>query len=325
MQLFLVFFGINIFGLPINPWIAASLALTLHASAFLGEIWRGCIEAVPRGQREAATALGLSYYHRMTLRDPAAGRADRASPPTVGFLVQLIKGTSLASIIGFTELTRAGQIINNATFQPFQVFGTVAALYFVLCWPLSLLARRMETPLLAALHAPADTNPDQPRKPRHEPSTRRTALGPDGRRRLRRAPARRPRLADEIKAKGEITVGMLVDFPPFGIMNARTSPTATTPTWPSCWPRSSGVQGQHRAGHRPEPHPLPADQPGRRAGRLARHHRRSAPSRSHFSDPYAGIAIVVYGAHRRRPSRAPREALRPHASAWPAPAPRTPR
>ena len=74
-----------------------------------------------------------------------------ATAPTVGFLVQLIKGTSLASIIGFTELTRAGQIINNATFQPFLVFGTVAALYFVLCWPLSLLARHMETRMRRAL------------------------------------------------------------------------------------------------------------------------------------------------------------------------------
>jgi len=143
MQLFLVFFGMNIFGLAINPWIAATIALTLHASAFLGEIWRGCIEAVPPGQREAATALGLRYYNRMRyIILPQAARI--AVAPTVGFLVQLIKGTSLAAIIGFTELTRQGQIINNATFSPFMVFGTVAAIYFILCWPLSLLARRME-------------------------------------------------------------------------------------------------------------------------------------------------------------------------------------
>lgn len=143
MQLFLVFFGLNIFGLPINPWLAASFALTLHASAFLGEIWRGSIEAIPPGQREAATALGLRYYDRMTsVILPQAARISVA--PTVGFLVQLIKGTSLASIIGFTELTRTGQIINNATFSPFAVFGTVAAFYFILCWPLSLAAKRME-------------------------------------------------------------------------------------------------------------------------------------------------------------------------------------
>lgn len=144
MQLFLVYFGMNIFGLPINPWIAGSLALTLHASAFLGEIWRGSIEAIPSGQREAATALGIRYYDRMvSVILPQAARISVA--PTVGFLVQLIKGTSLASIIGFTELTRTGQIINNATFAPFAVFGTVAAFYFILCWPLSLVARRMET------------------------------------------------------------------------------------------------------------------------------------------------------------------------------------
>jgi polar amino acid transport system permease protein len=143
MQLFLVFFGMNIFGFAINPWIAATVALTLHASAFLGEIWRGCIEAVPLGQREAATALGLRYYNRMRyVILPQAARI--AVAPTVGFLVQLIKGTSLASIIGFVELTRQGQIINNATFSPFLVFGTVAAVYFALCWPLSVLARRME-------------------------------------------------------------------------------------------------------------------------------------------------------------------------------------
>ncbi|WEJ11862.1 amino acid ABC transporter permease [Sinorhizobium prairiense] len=144
MQLFLVFFGMNIFGFSINPWIAATIALALHASAFLGEIWRGCIEAVPKGQREAATALGLRYFRSMRhVIVPQAARI--AVAPTVGFLVQLIKGTSLASIIGFTELTRQGQIINNATFSPFLVFGTVAAVYFLLCWPLSLIARRMET------------------------------------------------------------------------------------------------------------------------------------------------------------------------------------
>ena len=143
MQLFLAFFGLAILGVDIDPLIAAALALTLHASAFLGEIWRGCIQAVPPGQSEASWALGLGYTDRMVhVVLPQAARI--AVAPTVGFLVQLIKGTSLASIIGFVEITRAGQIINNATFDPFTVFGLVAALYFAICWPLSLLARRME-------------------------------------------------------------------------------------------------------------------------------------------------------------------------------------
>lgn len=143
LQLFLIFFGAPVLGLDINPWVAAGVALVLNSAAFLAEIWRGCIEAIPRGQWEAAEALNLGYVDRM--RDVVLPQAFKiALPPTVGYLVQIIKGTSLAAIIGFTEVTRAGQIINNATFQPLHVFTTVAAVYFVICWPLSLLAARME-------------------------------------------------------------------------------------------------------------------------------------------------------------------------------------
>ncbi|WP_108397727.1 amino acid ABC transporter permease [Devosia submarina] len=144
MQLFLVYFGLSIMGVGINLWVAAAAALTLHASAYLGEIWRGCIEAVPAGQSEASYALGLKYGDRMRyVVLPQAAKISVA--PTVGFLVQLIKATSLTSIIGFVELTRAGQIINNATFQPLTVFSLVAAVYFVLCWPLSMWARHLES------------------------------------------------------------------------------------------------------------------------------------------------------------------------------------
>jgi polar amino acid transport system permease protein len=143
LQLFLIFFGAPVLGFDINPWIAAGVALVLNSSAFLGQIWRGCIEAIPRGQWEAAEALSLSYRHRM--RDVILPQAVRiAISPTVGYLLQFIKGTSLAAIIGFTEVTRAGQIINNATFQPLLVFSAVAVIYFALCWPLSLLAAAIE-------------------------------------------------------------------------------------------------------------------------------------------------------------------------------------
>jgi polar amino acid transport system permease protein len=150
LQLFLIFFGFPVLGLDINPWVAAGIALTLNTAAFLAEIWRGCIQAVPGGQREASLALNLSYVDRMRFVIlPQAFKI--ALPPTVGYLVQVIKGTSLAAIIGFAEVTRAGQIINNATFQPLHVFTTVAAVYFVICWPLSLLAARMEKRRAAAL------------------------------------------------------------------------------------------------------------------------------------------------------------------------------
>ncbi|MCW5663443.1 MAG: amino acid ABC transporter permease [Piscinibacter sp.] len=150
MQLFLVFFGAPVLGIEISPWIAASVALILNTSAFLGEIWRGSIQAIPRGQWEAADALGLHYAARMRLVVlPQAWKI--ALPPTVGYMVQVIKGTSLAAIIGFTEITRAGQIINNATFQPLIVFSVVGAIYFALCWPLSLWAGRIEKRRAAVL------------------------------------------------------------------------------------------------------------------------------------------------------------------------------
>ncbi|QIG47758.1 amino acid ABC transporter permease [Nordella sp. HKS 07] len=143
MQLFVIFFGANIIGLQINAWTAASLGLTLYASAFLGEIWRGCIEAVPKGQWEAAKALGLRQW-QATLLIVAPQAVKLAIPPTIGFLVQLIKNTSLASIIGFTELTRTAQLVNNATYQPLTVFLIVSLIYFSLCWPLSRTSRWLE-------------------------------------------------------------------------------------------------------------------------------------------------------------------------------------
>lgn len=143
MQLFVVYYGLALIGLKLDAWVAVAIGFTLHASAYLGEIWRGSIEAVPKGQTEAAKALSLNYASRM--RDVVLPQAIRISlPATVGFLVQLIKGTSLAAIVGFTELTRAGNIVSNQIFQPLLVFGIVGILYFLLCWPLSLYGSHLE-------------------------------------------------------------------------------------------------------------------------------------------------------------------------------------
>src|SRR5713101_2274653 len=143
MQLFLFFFGIALFGVEVSPWIAAWLALTFWTSAFLTEIWRGCVEAVPRGQWEASSSLALSYIEQMRyVILPQAFRI--AIPPTVGFSVQVVKGTALTSIIGFIEVTKAGTMLNNATFRPFLVYSLVALIYFALCFPLSWYAKILE-------------------------------------------------------------------------------------------------------------------------------------------------------------------------------------
>lgn len=151
MQLFLAYFGLALFGVETSSWFAASLALTLYTSAFLCEIWHSCVRAVPRGQWEAAQSLALGYMEQM--RHVVLPQAMRlAVAPTVGFLVQVIKGTALASVIGFVELTKADTMITNATFQPFLVYGCVALMYFALCFPISHYSRVLESKLHVHRH-----------------------------------------------------------------------------------------------------------------------------------------------------------------------------
>ena len=143
MQLFFLFFGLSSLGLQVSAWTAAAIGLTLYTSAFLTEIWRGCVIAIPKGQWEAADSLALNFGEKM--RHVIAPQALRiAVAPTVGFLVQVIKGTALASIIGFIELTKTGTMITNATFRPFTVYACVALMYFALCWPVSACSKRLE-------------------------------------------------------------------------------------------------------------------------------------------------------------------------------------
>ncbi|MEO5795808.1 MAG: amino acid ABC transporter permease [Rhodoferax sp.] len=149
MQLFLAYFGIALFGINTSAWVAAAAALTLYTSAFLTEIWRGCVASIPKGQWEASESLALSFGER--LRYVVLPQAIKiAIAPTVGFLVQVIKGTALASVIGFIELTKAGTMIANATFKPFVVYSCVALMYFILCFPVSFYAKLLERKMHAA-------------------------------------------------------------------------------------------------------------------------------------------------------------------------------
>ncbi|MBI4924228.1 MAG: amino acid ABC transporter permease [Devosia nanyangense] len=142
-QLFVFFFGLPLLGIQVGAWEAAALSLSIYASAFFAEIWRGSLQSVSPRQWEAGAALGLTYVQRLThVVLPQAVRI--AVPPTVGFLMQLVKDTSLTALIGFIELTRASQIISAATFAPLPVYGTAAAIYFVICFSLSRLSQRLE-------------------------------------------------------------------------------------------------------------------------------------------------------------------------------------
>jgi len=116
MQIFIIFFGIPIMlGFDVPAFVSASVALIAYAAAFLADIWRGSVESIPKAQWEAATSLGLSYLQQF--RFVIIPQAVKVSiPPTIGFAVQVIKNTSLTSIIGFIELTKF--ICNTSRWAP---------------------------------------------------------------------------------------------------------------------------------------------------------------------------------------------------------------
>lgn len=147
----LCFYGPNIAGIgSVSALLAATLAMSIYASAFLGEIWRGCIQAVHKSQWEAAECLGLTRWQRM--RQVVLPQALRlATAPTVGFAVQIIKNTSVASlVIGFAELSYNTKVLNNSTFQPVVYFGSAALLYFAMSYPLSRWSLAIERKLNAS-------------------------------------------------------------------------------------------------------------------------------------------------------------------------------
>jgi len=143
LQLFVAYYGLGLVGMQLDAWTASAIALGVHSAAYLGEIWRGSIQAIPGTQWEAGRALSLSYLLLLRLVIlPQAVRS--ATAPSVGFLVSLIKGTSVTALIGFVEVTRAGVLVANVTLEPFRVFTVVSILYLCLCWPLSMASRHLE-------------------------------------------------------------------------------------------------------------------------------------------------------------------------------------
>ncbi|MDR7434907.1 MAG: amino acid ABC transporter permease [Armatimonadota bacterium] len=148
LQIFFVFFGLPALGIRLNSLLAASLAMTFFAAANAAEIVRGAIQSIPHGQVEAARSLALTWWQTMSLVIlPQALR--RMVPPFMGLFTTLIKDTSLAAIIGVFELTRAGREVVERTLASFEIWITVAAIYFLICYPLSLLTQRLEQRLTA--------------------------------------------------------------------------------------------------------------------------------------------------------------------------------
>lgn len=143
VTMFIVYFGISIMKFTVPVLIAAGIAMTVNASVYFGEIWKGAIQSVPRTQWEAADSLALTYFQRMRyVILPQALLI--ATPPSVGFMVALVKNTSYAVVIGMAELTYSARVINNSAYQPFVIFTIAAVMYFLICFPLSVASQRLE-------------------------------------------------------------------------------------------------------------------------------------------------------------------------------------
>jgi polar amino acid transport system permease protein len=122
---------------------ASALAIGLNTGAFMAEIYRASIQAVPRGQWDAGLVLGLSRAKVFRIIVfPQAART--ALPPFAATAMLTLKGTSIAAVLGVLELTKRGQLISTVTFHPFEILTIVAVLYFIIIYPISIYAARLE-------------------------------------------------------------------------------------------------------------------------------------------------------------------------------------
>jgi polar amino acid transport system permease protein len=146
--LILVFYGLPFLGLKFPPFVAAVFAITLNNSGYYGEIFRAGIESVPKGQREAARALGLGPFQIVFLVVlPQAVR--KVLAPLASNSLELVKMTSVAALVGMPELLRAARVSMEQVYNPTPLIAA-AAIYFVLLWPFARLVARLEQRMLAS-------------------------------------------------------------------------------------------------------------------------------------------------------------------------------
>lgn len=149
VQLLWVYYVLPIvFGIRIEALSALIIGLSVYQAAFISEVYRSGIQAVPKGHKEAALVLGLTPVQTFTrIVLPQAIRM--TLPPLASNFVQLIKFSSLGAVISVNEITRRGMELSASTFRPLEIFTFIAVVYFFICWPLALAIRIWERRLLA--------------------------------------------------------------------------------------------------------------------------------------------------------------------------------
>ncbi|WP_127088229.1 amino acid ABC transporter permease [Aquabacter cavernae] len=144
VQLLWVYYVLPIvFGIRISSLAAILIGLSLYMAAFISEVYRAGIQAVPKGHREAAQVLGLTPTQSF-LRIVMPQAIRMTLPPLASNFVQLIKFSSLGSVISVSEITRRGMELSSTTFRPLEIFTFIAVVYFCICWPLAMAIRVWE-------------------------------------------------------------------------------------------------------------------------------------------------------------------------------------
>lgn len=141
--MFITYYAFPAVGYRVSPYAAVTVALVIYATAFYTDVIRGALQAVPKGQAEAAKSLGIS--RRWIVIDILLPQAIRSSiPPWLNTSIVMVKSTSYAAIVGAWEVTYAAKEVVERTLATFEIFGAVMLFYFAVCYPLSLLSRRLE-------------------------------------------------------------------------------------------------------------------------------------------------------------------------------------
>ena len=149
LQLFYLYYVLPFAGIRLDPWPAGVIGMSLAYSAYLSEIYRAGIEAVDRGQTEAALSIGMTRARIM--RVVVLPQAFRIVIPPIGnIFVGLFKDTSLLSILTIREVMFEGQLLAATTFQHITIFTVIALLYLAVCWPSAAIVDRLERKLKAA-------------------------------------------------------------------------------------------------------------------------------------------------------------------------------
>ncbi len=143
IQLILLYNFFPIIGLPLSPFVAGTIVLTIYTASLVAQVARGGVEAAPSPMRRAARSLGMTYFQDIRyVVFPIGLRA--VLPAWAGVALGVLKDSALVSVLGYVELLRASQILVTRTQEPFIILAVVGGFYFILSYPIARITDRLE-------------------------------------------------------------------------------------------------------------------------------------------------------------------------------------